>query len=87
MSDHSSETTAGLAVVHSRLQEFWCQVLEVPETGLDDNFFEVGGDSFRAVMLTTLLASAGHELNVYEVFEAPTIMEQAALLMRRSGGS
>jgi aryl carrier-like protein len=62
----------------------WSQLLAKPELGLDDNFFEVGGDSFAAVRLTICLDGDGYLLNVYEVFEAPTIREQAALLAGRT---
>jgi hypothetical protein len=37
------------------IAKIWHEVLELPITGLDDNFFDVGGDSIRIASVHTHL--------------------------------
>jgi nonribosomal peptide synthetase DhbF len=54
------------------------EVLGVPRVGLDDQFFDLGGDSVRAVQLTNLIAErTGIHLPPEEFFEAATIRNLA----------
>jgi acyl carrier protein len=52
----------------------WQRVLSRTNLSLDDNFFEAGGDSLKAVQL---VASIKKELNlnisIVDIFESPTI--------------
>ncbi|MEU8824339.1 amino acid adenylation domain-containing protein [Streptomyces sp. NPDC048636] len=58
----------------------FARVLELPEAGVDDDFFALGGNSLSAVRLLSRVRSAfGAEVDVRAVFEAPT----ARLLARR----
>ncbi|GAB1327029.1 hypothetical protein ACE1SV_13680 [Streptomyces sennicomposti] len=51
----------------------FAQVLERPGAGVDDHFFELGGNSLSAVRLLSRVRSAfGAEVDVRAVFEAPT---------------
>jgi amino acid adenylation domain-containing protein len=43
------------------------------ELGIDDDFFELGGDSIKAILLTARLRKYGLSLEVAEVFRKPTI--------------
>ncbi|MGW2720099.1 non-ribosomal peptide synthetase, partial [Streptomyces sp. NPDC001492] len=52
-----------------QIVEAWSQVLGIPEVGVDDNFFDIGGDSFKAV---TLARAIGQGLSVIAVFKNPT---------------
>ncbi|WP_405887415.1 non-ribosomal peptide synthase/polyketide synthase [Streptomyces sp. NBC_01136] len=52
-----------------QIVEAWSQVLGIPEVGIDDNFFDIGGDSFKAV---TLARAIGQGLSVIAVFKNPT---------------
>ncbi|MFE0102047.1 non-ribosomal peptide synthase/polyketide synthase [Streptomyces sp. NPDC059009] len=52
-----------------RIVEVWSEVLGIPEVGIDDNFFDIGGDSFKAV---TLARAIGQGLSVIAVFKNPT---------------
>jgi amino acid adenylation domain-containing protein len=62
-----------------RVAEVWGEVLGLDEPGVEDNFFEVGGDSIRAVTLVGALRTAGFALSVRDVFDARTITGLAAL--------
>ncbi len=56
------------------LAELWCQVLGIPEVGVDQNFFELGGDSIRGAILANKLQERLHSVvYVVALFEAPTI--------------
>ncbi|WP_190344228.1 non-ribosomal peptide synthetase [Streptomyces venezuelae] len=52
-----------------RIVEAWVEVLGIADIGIDDNFFDIGGDSFKAV---TLARAIGQGLSVIELFKNPT---------------
>ncbi len=64
--------------VETRLTEIWAQTLEIRQVGIDDNFFEMGGDSLRAVQLVFQVREAFQiELPMVALFDAPTISQFA----------
>ncbi len=63
----------------------WQDVLGVQGVGALDRFFQIGGDSIRAVQVVARLAEAGHELQVSELFEHQTVEALAALTDSRVG--
>ncbi|KAF4965254.1 hypothetical protein FSARC_6933 [Fusarium sarcochroum] len=67
----------------SLLQQVWAEVLQVPETslGVDDNFFQVGGDSIKIIQLLAALRESARKLTVSEVFQSPVMNEMAKLLV------
>ncbi|MFI7047533.1 amino acid adenylation domain-containing protein [Streptosporangium sandarakinum] len=64
-----------------RIAEVWSRLLDLTEVGVDDDFFDLGGDSFRAVRAVREIDPA---LRVIDLFTRPTIRELAAHL---DGGS
>ncbi|MFI6116714.1 amino acid adenylation domain-containing protein [Kitasatospora sp. NPDC051164] len=57
------------------------EVLAVPEVGPDDDFFELGGDSLRALrLLSRLEAELGCELDIELLFDAATVRELTSAL-------
>ncbi|HEX3044255.1 MAG TPA: amino acid adenylation domain-containing protein [Bacillota bacterium] len=65
----------------AKLVEIWQEVLGFDKLGIDDNFFELGGHSLKATVLTSRIHKAFNmELPLHEVFESPTIREQAEYL-------
>ncbi|GAA3036800.1 hypothetical protein GCM10020000_13090 [Streptomyces olivoverticillatus] len=68
--------------LEERLAAIWSEVLDVHQVGIEDNFFDIGGDSIRAVRLVGGLRATGYDVSVREVFEHRTI---AALEARLSG--
>ncbi len=72
--------------LEKELVNIWGQVLgEEPAIGIDDNFFERGGHSLNGtVMIARIHKTMGKQLNLEDVFRAPTIRAMAALL-RKTG--
>ncbi|GHJ15511.1 non-ribosomal peptide synthetase [Micromonospora sp. AKA38] len=71
-------------VVQERLCVVWADVLGVDRVGIRDSFFELGGDSIRAVSLVGALRAEGFDLSVRDVFDRRTVAELADLLGERS---
>ena len=56
------------------------------EAGIDDNFFEIGGSSLKAVALLRRLDEAYPRIfDITDLFDYPTIGQQADLIARRTG--
>nr|WP_245671402.1 non-ribosomal peptide synthetase [Nocardia amamiensis] len=73
--------------VEAAVAEAFAEVLGVDRFGMDDNFFEHGGNSLIAAKLAALLSSAvGTKVPVMRVFTAPTPGELVADLARRASG-
>ena len=63
------------------LTPIWQRVLQLSAVGVDDNFFDLGGDSALALELFHEVALAcGRELPPVVIYHAPTISALAALL-------
>ncbi|CAO5160385.1 Carrier domain-containing protein [Frankia sp. AiPs1] len=58
----------------------WAEVLGIPEPGVEDNFFHLGGDSIRAVQVVGRLRAGGYELGVAELLRFQTPRALAAVL-------
>lgn len=63
------------------LTPIWQRVLQISTIGVDDNFFDLGGDSALALDLFNEIALAcGREFPPVMIYHAPTIAALAALL-------
>ncbi|SDM57375.1 non-ribosomal peptide synthetase [Allokutzneria albata] len=61
------------------LARLWVQVLGVSRVGLDDNFFDLGGDSILTIrLLSEIKAAFGVKLSPRVVFDSPTVRKLAA---------
>ncbi|QFU91635.1 non-ribosomal peptide synthetase [Amycolatopsis sp. YIM 10] len=60
-----------------RIAEIWSTVLGVPRVGADDGFFDLGGDSIRAVAVVGALRTAGFSLTVRDIFDHRTVARLA----------
>jgi aryl carrier-like protein len=72
-----SVTDAG---VEETLRRLWSEVLGVPEVGIHDNFFSLGGDSILGLQVVARARDAGLELTPGQIFEHQTVAQLAAVL-------
>lgn len=68
-----------------RLTAIWTEVLACPEVGMDDDFFDLGGNSLSAVRAAVLARRAGLSLTVVDIMQAPTFADQLAHLEGGTG--
>jgi acyl carrier protein len=82
------EFRAAATPVESTVAAAFAEVLGADRFGMDDNFFEHGGNSLLAAKLTLRLSSAlGTRIPVMRVFTAPTPAELVADLASRASGA
>lgn len=71
--------------IETRLIDIWCSLLELPSAGVDDDFFEAGGHSLKAVRLFSAIKNEFDvDLPLATLFQAPTVRGIARIL-RNSG--
>ena len=63
--------------LESEIAEIWQDVLGVESVGTESHYFALGGDSIRAIQISSRLRSAGYELGVRDIITHPTLSEQA----------
>ena len=74
--------------LETRLVELWQRLLQLDEIGIHDRFFELGGDSLRAAeFVNEVQHRLGEFVYVTTLFEAPTVAEYAAFLLRDYAGA
>ncbi|MFJ4184418.1 amino acid adenylation domain-containing protein [Kitasatospora sp. NPDC089509] len=66
--------------VERALCELFAQVLGLPSVGVEEDFFDLGGDSLLATRLAGRLHALGHRAGLRDLFEAPTPAALAARL-------
>ncbi|KAH7325581.1 hypothetical protein B0I35DRAFT_474343 [Stachybotrys elegans] len=61
--------------VELSMQKLWAQVLNLEDSkiGLDDSFFQLGGDSIKAMMLVVEARKVGLRLEVADIFRSPRL--------------
>jgi amino acid adenylation domain-containing protein len=75
----ATEFVAPRDVTEQILAKTWRDVLEVQSVGVNDNYFELGGDSIRSISILAKAHQCGLELSLQELFQHPTIAGLAAL--------
>jgi natural product biosynthesis luciferase-like monooxygenase protein len=82
---HSGVVIQLAAAPQSQLEKtistIWQEVLGVPQVGMSDNFFDLGGHSLLVVQVQRRLREAcGREVSITDMFRLPTIRALAAHL-------
>ena len=68
-------------LLEEKLSEMWKELLHVDRIDLIDNFFKLGGHSLIAIRLVSRIHKKFNiEINIWEVFQNPTILSLAKLL-------
>ena len=79
---------APVTPIEEILAGIYAQVLGLERVGVDDSFFDLGGDSLSAMRLIAAVnAGLDAELAVRAVFDAPTVAGLADYLDRHQGGA
>ncbi len=66
--------------IEQRLAGIWQRVLGIDEVGLDDNFYEMGGDSVLGIQIVAAAREAEIDLQSSQLFEHQTLRELGAAL-------
>ncbi|MEC4817968.1 MAG: amino acid adenylation domain-containing protein, partial [Scytonema sp. PMC 1069.18] len=62
--------------------QVWEQVLGIDAVGVEDNYFELGGDSIMALKVVTEMRRCGWEVKVKDIFEQQTLKQLATVAKR-----
>jgi natural product biosynthesis luciferase-like monooxygenase protein/amino acid adenylation domain-containing protein/non-ribosomal peptide synthase protein (TIGR01720 family) len=66
--------------VERALAQIWAEVLGVEQVGINDNFFDLGGDSILIILIAAKANQAGLRLTPMQIFEHHTIAELAEVV-------
>ncbi|HEX2959910.1 MAG TPA: beta-ketoacyl synthase N-terminal-like domain-containing protein, partial [Chitinispirillaceae bacterium] len=70
--------SGAVSILEKQFEAAWCSVLGYDTVGIDDNFYDLGGNSFLAIQVLQFLKDVhGIELPVIKMFELPTIRKLA----------
>src|SRR6266852_8146180 len=71
---------SGVSATQAVVAQVWSDVLQIGEIDATKNFFDLGGDSLKAIEVISRLQAALHvELPLIAFFEDPTIAHLAAV--------
>ncbi|MFF2226421.1 amino acid adenylation domain-containing protein [Streptomyces globisporus] len=74
-----STGTAARTPAEAALCEVFAQTLGLPAVGIDDSFFDLGGDSIVSIQVISRARRAGYEFSARDVFQHPTVRALAAV--------
>ncbi|MGW6985339.1 amino acid adenylation domain-containing protein [Streptomyces sp. NPDC054932] len=75
--------TAPRTTTEQRITDVWQNVLGHDRIGIHDSFYDLGGDSIRALSLVGALREDGFDLSVRDVLEHRTVVRLAELVTGR----
>jgi aspartate racemase len=82
--EEASATRNSVTELEGEVAEVWKRVLRVERTGLDDNFFDLGGDSLLLLAVHSNLQKTLHiEIPITDLFEFTTVRTLAARLIKQ----
>ncbi|MEW5925951.1 MAG: non-ribosomal peptide synthase/polyketide synthase [Gemmatimonadota bacterium] len=73
--------------VEETLAGIWAEVLGVERVGVEDGFFELGGDSILSIQVVSRARQRGLKLTPRQLFEQPTVARLAAVVERVDEGA
>ena len=66
----------------SILARVWADVLGLEQVSVEDNFFQLGGDSILSIQVVARASQAGLKLSPQDIFQYPTIGQLAAVAQK-----
>ncbi len=79
--DSESTFTPAETPEEKALAATWMQVLDLERVGVDENFFDLGGDSIRSLQIRALVQKLGYDFSIKQLFQWQTIRELATVLV------
>ncbi|RBL91045.1 non-ribosomal peptide synthase/polyketide synthase [Chitinophaga flava] len=73
--------------VEQQLAGIWEQLLHVGQIGVNDNFFDLGGDSIISIQVVSRANKLGLRLHPQDIFEYPTIRSLAGRIAQAAQGA
>ncbi|PGS36712.1 hypothetical protein COC58_24660, partial [Bacillus cereus] len=70
-----AEYEAPKTAVEKMLVEVWSKVLGVSNIGINDDFFNLGGDSIKAIQVSARVKNSGYFITLKDIFKNTTIKE------------
>lgn len=82
----AGDYVAPRTILETVLADIVSDILKLPRVGIEDNFFEMGGNSLQAMqVITRLRKDLGVDTDVTAIFLAPTPARLAATLVAKHG--
>ncbi|UAA37204.1 hypothetical protein KIH87_10650 [Paraneptunicella aestuarii] len=79
-SEEYVERTGPRNEVERQLCEIWQEALNLPEVGIEDNFFAMGGDSIVSIQVVSRAKRQGLHFTVRELFDHQTIAKLSKVI-------
>lgn len=81
----NSQFVAPKQGIEKQLTEIWNEVLDVSEVGVNDNFFEIGGNSLLSIKVQQQVSQrTPYTIELTDIFEYPTIKRLSEYLTKSS---
>ncbi len=79
--ENAHQSQAPTSPTEEILADIYCQVLGLTHVGIDDSFFDLGGDSLTAMrVIVTINSSLDAHLSVRHLFDAPSVRSMSRQL-------
>ena len=78
------QETLPASALEAALAEVWAEVLQVPTVGVEDNFFERGGDSILSIQLVSRARERDLHFTPRDVFQHQTVRRLASVTRQQA---
>jgi len=68
----------------SKLLEIWQEVLQIDDLSIDDNFFEIGGDSIISIQIISKARKSGIDVSAQQLFAYQTVEQLALFIVKET---
>ncbi len=82
---HPKEYVAPRNEQEKLLVSVWESVLKLDQVSVKDNFYDLGGNSMKAIQLMSQLKKNAYEFSIRDSFEYPVLEDMAKVLKKDSG--
>jgi amino acid adenylation domain-containing protein/non-ribosomal peptide synthase protein (TIGR01720 family) len=83
IANHQEKLDKVLSEKQQILLETWKSIFKDNEITINDNFFDLGGDSISSIQIISRLLSQGYELDIENFFAHPTICQLASFVIKK----